>query len=302
MKRKISLLIVALSLLLAFAVSASAAAPHELTISEDLQQVELDGEVYVQAKTANLQGYYNLIEAAVNLTEAQAAVYEKVMLYHMPEVPSVLRVELYQTDGIVLQISYIREDLYEPYMKLLEQEEYTVRFRYPANNNAITEKSLLCGEAAVLYKDDLSKAREFEVYADGPQWLMIYKGWLLVLGEEYYYVDMEENSLSSDAWLSSLPRVDAYRVTDPDLCARFDAAMEQYYGDGLGILEDPEVSDRISGIFMMILFCFLPFAVLVAFTIFAIMTKKSAYRTLYIIVGSCALLVLLTVIAIVIVA
>ncbi len=301
MKRKIIVLFVLLSLLLTLSVSASAAAPHELTVFEDLQQVELDGEVYVRANTANLEGYYSLMETTVNLTEAQAAVYEKVMVYRMPEVPSVIRVDLYQTDGVVMQISYIREDLYGPYMELLEQEEYTVRFRFPANNDVITEKSLLCGEAMVLYKDDLSKAREFEVYAVGPQWLTIYKGWLMAIGEEYYYIDMEENGLTADSYMTSLPKVNAYKVTDPDLRARFDAAMDQYYG-GIGVLEDPEISDKFTGIFMIILFGFLPLAVLVIFAVFAMVTKKPIYRKLYIMICGWALLVLVAVVTVVIVA
>jgi hypothetical protein len=63
------------------------------------------------------------------------------------------------------------------------------------------------------------------------------------------------------------------------------------------MLENPEVTDRVSVVFLIILFGFLPFAVLVTFTVFAIVTKKRVYRIQYIIVGSCALLVLVTVLA-----
>lgn len=296
MKRKILVLFVLLSLLLTLAVSVCAASPHELTPSEDLQTVTLDGKTYVAVDTSVLNDDYSEGEVTVTLTEEQTAQYKKVKLFFWSGNPTLIRVDYHQNNGIVMQISYIREDLYELYMDLLEQETYTVRFQYPADNDAVTEKSLLCGEPETLYMDQLRKATDFGVYAVGEEQLTIHRGWLLVIDGEYYYVDIEENDLDSDAWLYSQPRVAAYKVTDPDLCARFDKAMEEHYGTGLGVLEDPEVTDRVSGIFMIIMFGFLPLAVLITFTVFAIVTKKPVYRVLYIIVCSCALLVLLAVV------
>lgn len=302
MKRKITILFVLLSLVLTLAVSASAAAPHTLTPSEDLQTVVLDDETYVRANTSYLSPYYVEATAQVQLTEEQQTRYEQVMLYFNEEHPAAIRVDYYEVDGMTVQVSYIREDLYEPYMELLEQETVTVSFRYPYDNDAITEKSLLCGEATVLYLDQLRKAMEFEVYAVGQESLTIRKGWLLVFDDEYYYVDRIENDLLKDDELHNLPRVDGWKVTDPDLCARFDKALDLYYGEGFGVLEDPEISDKVTGVFMILLFGFLPLLVLVLFAVFAFLTKKKTYRTLYILICAWALLVLAALITTVIVA
>ena len=166
---------------------------------------------------------------------------------------------------------------------------------YPYDNDAIVEKALLCGEQTTLYYDDLRGANNFVVYAEGQEHLRIHRGWLVAGKEAYYYVDRLENELSSDEQIYNLPKVTAWKVTDTDLCARFDEALDRYYDDGLGMLENPEVTDRVSVVFLIILFGFLPFAVLVTFTVFAIVTKKRVYRIQYIIVDSCALLVLVTV-------
>lgn len=301
MKRKILVLFVLLSLLVTLSVSAFAAAPHKLTIAEDLQRVTLDGETYVQANVSNLEGYFSDLEVTVELTESQQVEYERVELRRMNKVTSVIMVYIYKTDGIKLEISYIREDVYASYLSLSEQMELTVRFRYPANNDVITEKRQLCGEATTLYKDDLSKARTYEVYAVGEKFMTLFKGWLVSIGDDYYYVDMEENGYTVDTFLTGQPKVSAYKVTDQDLIARFEEAMDDYY-EGMGIFEDPEVSDNVSAVFLVIIFGILPFVVLAAFTVFAIVTKKRVYRTLYICVASCALLVLLsaTVIALIV--
>ena len=292
MKRKIIVLFVLLSLLLTLSVSAFAAAPHKLTIAEDLQQVTLDGDTYVRANVSDLDGSYYEMEVAVELTESQQAEYERVELYYMPEVPAVIQVYIYKTDGITLQVSYIRENVYPSLLALSEQTELTVRFRYPSNNDVITEKSNLCGEATTLYKDDLSKARTFEVYAVGEAFMTIFRGWLVSIGDDYYYVDKDENGFTADTYLTGQPRVSAYEVTDRVLIDQFQNAMDAYY-DGMGIFEDPEVSDNISVIFLIIIFGVMPFAVMAGFTVFAVITKNRTYRILYITVAGCALLVLI---------
>ena len=300
MKRKICLLFVVLSLLLTFAVSASARLAAELTIEEDLQRVTADGDLYIRADVSQLEGYYYRMDANVQLTEAQQELYKDVQLYVMEDVPSVIRLDIQHKDGMTMQITYIEESAYEEYLSLLEQEEYTVRFEFPSDNDVITEKSLLCDEETTLYKDQLNRASFFDVYAVGKNWMTIRKGWLVLVDEAYYYVDMEATGLDGDDNLYRKAKVDAWRVTDRDLRARFDKAMDAYYGD-LGIFEDPEVADRVSNVFMIIIFGFLPFVVLVTFTVFAIATKKRAYRIQYIVVLSCAALVLVTVLVLVLI-
>ena len=301
MKRKICLLFVVLSLLLTLAISASANVACTLVIDEDLQHVTVNGDVYVRADVSQLEGYYYRMDADVQLTEAQQELYKDVQLYVMEDVPSVIRLDIQHKDGMTMQITYIEESAYEEYLSLLEQEEYTVRFVFPSDNDIITEKSLLCDEETTLYKDQLNRAIFFDVYAVGENWMTIRKGWLVIVDEAYYYVDMEATGLDGDDYLYRKAKVDAWRVTDRDLRMRFDNAMDAYYGDGLGVLENPEVADRVSSVFMVIIFGFLPFAVLVAFTLFAIFTKKRAYRIQYIVVSSCAALVLVTVLVLVLI-
>ena len=298
MKRKIFVLFVLLSLLLTLSAGAFAASWNEVSISEDLTQVTVGEEVYVRADLSELDGDYVEMDAVTfSLTDAQKEEYKRVKLYLMEAYDFVIRLEIHRNDGVTLEMTYIQEEFYEDYMALLEQEEYTVRFVYPRNNDSITEKSLLCGEETTLYRDQLREMKTFfSVYAVSGEFMQLEKGWLLVIEGEYYFVDKAESGLEESHNIRQEPKIAAYKVTDPDLCARFDEAMALYYGDGLGVLENPEVTDRISAVFMIIMFGFLPFAVLVTFTVFAIVTKKRVYRTLYIIVGSCALLVLITVV------
>ena len=294
MKRKILVLFVLLSLLLSLAISASAV-ESTLVPSEDLQTVVLDGETYVTANTVLLEGDYFSENVTCTLTPEQEETYDEISLFCWERNSSVIKVAYRHKNGMVMEMPYIHEDLLVHYQALLEQEEYTVKFLYPYDNDAIVEKALLCGEQTTLYYDDLRGANNFVVYAEGQEHLRIHRGWLVAGKEAYYYVDRLENELSSDEQIYNLPKVTAWKVTDTDLCARFDEALDRYYDDGLGMLENPEVTDRVSVVFLIILFGFLPFAVLVTFTVFAIVTKKRVYRIQYIIVGSCALLVLVTV-------
>lgn len=297
MKRKILVLFVLLSLMLSLAAGAFAVSWGEVTISEDLEQVIIDGHVYVRADMSELDSDFFTKEAKITLTEAQAQEYKRVKLYIMDAYDFVIRVELQRNDGMIMEISYIRSELYESYMALLEQEEYTVRFEYPSNNDAITEKSQLCGEATTVYRDQLREMKTyFSVYAIGQESMQLEKGWLLLIEGDYYFVDKAESGLENGFRIRQEPKIAAYKVTNPDLCARFDKAMDIYYSEGLGILEDPEVTDRVSAVFMIIMFGFLPFGVLAAFTVFAIVTQKREYRILYITVSACALLVLAAVI------
>ena len=301
MKRKITVLFILLALVLSLTAGVNAAVVYDLTISEDLQQVTIGADTYVRANTTMLYGYYYEQTVTVTFTDAQKELYDGVKLYFQHDENHVIQVELLNKDGSSMKISYVRADLYESFQQLLEQEEYTVDFQWPANNSAIVDKSQLFGEATTLYLDDLRYSRDFEVYVTNDFEMIIKKGYLVVVDEEYYYVDFEESGLTSEDQVYNLPRVEAYKITDTDLQARFDEAMGEYYDDGLGVLEDEETVGNVAGIIAIVLFGLLPAATLIAFTVFAIVTKKRTYRVMYIVVAANALVVLAIMLAIILI-
>lgn len=302
MKRKIIVLFVLLSLLLTIAAGAFAASWEEVSISEDLEQVTIGGHIYVRANLSDLHGYYRYMDSVtISLTEAQKQEYEQVKLYVMADHDFVIQLSLRRSDGVFMEISYIRQDMYEAYMALPEQEEYTIKFLFPDENEVVTKKTLLCGEETTLYRDQLRKMKNyFNVWVVGQEDMRIEKGWLLCMEDEYYYVDKAHSGLDSEVYIRQEPKIAAYKITDPELCARLDDAMDRYY-EGLGIFEDSEATDKVAGVFLVILFCLLPVAALITFAILAIVSKKKTYRTLCIIVCGFALMVLLTILVIVLI-
>ncbi len=287
MKKRIVLLLLALAMLAILSVPALAVKdPVEIavseealtvTLSDDLQQAQADGETYVRFNDKRLSGYYKWGDYEVLLTEDQKQTIESAEV-QAHNYTKALSVTLFYKDGAKLSVSYIREDILEAYQGLLTTDDCVVHFHYPEENTVKLPLGVARGEEEILFRDDLYNGSRFDVSALGESGLEVDRGSLLIKGEEYYYADYDELGTTD---LYSQERFKVWHITDEALCAELDKAMEAYYGSDLGWLEDQEFSEQVSKVFLIILFMVIPGAALILFFVLAIRAKTPVYKKLF---------------------
>lgn len=295
MKRKLFVLLAVLAVLFSLfaavfaAETPSNAPPHQMTVSDDLAQVEIDGRIYVRANTTMLDGSYYVESTMTTITKQEQ--YSSIIAKYAGT--GLVRVEYTYTDGTMLRISYLREDLVGALEELLVQENYIVNFYYPYGNSVGASKNDLRGETIGIPSAKYYSCTTFDVYAKHPDTgLRINKGELIIMDDCFYYIDYAENGVSEKYDLTSNSQITAHRVTDQSLLSRLETSKDRYYDDTYGWLEDPDVGDSASDYSIVILFAIFPAAALVVFGIFFFKSKQKVYRRICLMVCSWAVLVL----------
>jgi ATP-dependent Clp protease ATP-binding subunit ClpC len=85
------------------------------------------------------------------------------------------------------------------------------------------------------------------------------------------------------------PRYEAHhkmKITDEALLQELNTAQDAYYNDDMGFLFNDALTQSISKIFLVVIFCVIPGIVLILFAILAIRAKQAIYRKLFILVST----------------
>ena len=117
--------------------------------------------------------------------------------------------------------------------------------------------------------------------------LTAYKGALITIDDDCYYVDFEEAHIES--WYDFNPydyaELPAYEISDTELIASIQEGEDAYYSDDFGFLLDDSFTEAVSAVFLIFVFAIIPFAIFVVFLILAIRSKtvyKKMFRLIYI--------------------
>lgn len=276
--------------------------PASVTISDDYQELYLDGNTYSRFDTSSLEGEHYIDNIPVELSDAQEELLREVSI-ETNATFTVIYADIHFKDGAVLSVGYLRNDYVKMYNEMIagQNSEYVIDFEYPDDNTVTVSKSILYGENIVLNSEDLGSCTFYPVVVESEDGILtVYKGSLLAVNERYYYVDFQEATVKSyyDFNPYAYNELPAYEITDTNALASIREAEGSYYSDGLGFLLDDNFTNKVSAIFLIIVFAVIPFAIFVVFLILAIRSKteyKKMFRTIYIF--SATLLVVFTIVA-----
>lgn len=283
MKKLISIIITAMLLFSCFGLTVFAES-SSATISDDYQKLTLDGNTYSRFNTSMMEVEYFSIDTSVSLNATQQEVLDEVLL-QVNDDATFVYAEIYFKDGAVLSVEFIRDDYLEMYDEIStsQSSEYIIDFQYPDGNTVTAEKSALYGNSVVLTSDELEWCDYFPISvksSDGR--LSAYKGSLITIDENYYYIDYEE--IDVESWHEFDPygydELPAYEVTDADLVASIQKAEDAYYSDDFGFLLDDSFTEVVSAVFLIFVFAIIPFAIFVVFLILAI-RSKTVYKKMF---------------------
>jgi len=203
--------------------------------------------------------------------------------FSFDEDENVWKVEHIYTDGSTLTAYYIEEDCYKAFTSLKESvTDYEIDFFFPANNKVITDKATLLGEKTTFRSAYKNLENWYSVNKTDEEHELIYtKGVLFYANDSFYYVDYDENprfELYGESYENADTTV--WKITDQALLARLEKAQEEYYGNGLGFLEDDELATGFSKTALSIVFGVVPL-LLFLFALIKVIRKTGVVRKLY---------------------
>lgn len=191
-------------------------------------------------------------------------------------------------DDAQMTVMYLKDAYLDEYNKVVtgQTETLTIEFVYPSYNNVEAQRQQLVGEMTTFTNSRLVDLEDdYDVVArnsDGSMSVVV--GKLLVIADEYYYLNYKEAGFGEDDWYSGsigeIANKPLNKITDTQLIAAIDGAMEEYYNDDYGVLYDDDVTESISIGFFVFVFAVVPLAILVFFLIKAI-RGKGIYKKLY---------------------
>ena len=287
MKRIIALILAVfcLSSMCVFAETAEKTA----SVDENFSTLTLDDERY-EAFDFSVSGKadFSELNCTFNLTDTQKETVEKIDA-QINEQGNVISAVYTFKNGSVLSTYYLHEDFFEEY-DTVNSDGWNlceIDFIYPENNILNFTKDKLLGESYNLSMAEDEIANWFDVDAvSGDKSFRVTKGILIDTDEEYYYLDFKSAGITySDFDVENYDHLPVYRITDPEVKEQIDKAIDEYYDDGFGFLNDDKTTKKVSDIVLVIIFLILPFAVFVLFFILALRSKtkyKKLFRTIYI--------------------
>lgn len=252
-------------------------------LSDDLMSVNIQDKTYVRFNASALtsDGDYFWDSGTDNdslvipESQKQSIEYADFSVYNTDVA---LRVYLDYTDGVHMEICYIRQDLYEQYQQMLTSDAVTVEFHWPEDNSVDLKLDYQTMEKTILFTEDLyDTGGYFQVIAQSSE-LRVSRGLLLTKGDDYYYFDYEENGTD---YVNHSSEAIVWQITDPATCTALDEAMDAYYESDLGFFENDDFSLALSKVFLIIVFVVFPAIVLVLFLILAIRAKTPVYKKLF---------------------
>ncbi len=281
MKKKISSLIIAVLLIIpCICISVSAATP-EIEILNNAQKLEYQGNSFVRFDASlvdfDVEDYIN--DVNYNIGGIKSADYE------LSRNNAIIRASFTYDDGSILTATFINENFYySEYQRLTQNpDEYTVEFYYPNYNTVTADADAFYGEVTNLYGDDLWDSSRMDVTANmTDNTFYINKGCLFITDDAYYYFDYARAGFTDpygfdpdavEGW------IEAYKITDPELCTQLDEAYSKYNDDFIGLL-DGDFSESIGIVFLCIAFAVIPLAALIVFLILALRAKTPRYKKL----------------------
>ena len=301
MKKLLSIVITTILLFSCWGLMAFAN-PSSATLSDDYQKLYIGENTYSRFRPSMVEINYFDSNIPVELNASQQETIDKVSL-QANEGNIFIYVQIYFKDGAILSVEFLRDDYADKYNEISagETDTYTIDFEYPEGNLVTADKSALFGERVTLTREKLEWCSYYPIFIQSSdKALTSYKGSLIVIEEDYYYVDYDDIEIEDRYYFDpyEYETLPAHQILDDKLIADIQEAEEAFYSDDFGFLLDDDLSKSISAVFLVIVFAIIPFAIFVVFLILAIRSKtvyKKMFRFIYIL--SAAELVVFAIVA-----
>lgn len=272
------------------------------TFSDRYEKFYAEGEQYTRIKASVIETdlnynwiveeeyvseYYLGVGIYIELTNQQKQEIKTVKLKTNKD-RTLIEATFTYFDDAQMTVMYLKDAYLDEYNKVVtgQTETLTIEFVYPSYNNVEAQRQQLVGEMTTFTNSRLVDLEDdYDVVAknsDGSMSVVV--GKLLVIADEYYYLNYKEAGFGEDDWYSGsigeIANKPLHKITDTQLIAAIDGAMEEYYNDDYGVLYDDDVTESISIGFFVFVFAVVPLAILVFFLIKAI-RGKGIYKKLY---------------------
>ena len=272
------------------------------TFSDRYEKFYAEGEQYTRIKASVIETdlnynwiveeeyvseYYLGVGIYIQLTNQQKQEIKTVKLKTNKD-RTLIEATFTYFDDAQMTVMYLKDAYLDEYNKVVtgQTETLTIEFVYPSYNNVEAQRQQLVGEMTTFTNSRLVDLEDdYDVVAknsDGSMSVVV--GKLLVIADEYYYLNYKEAGFGEDDWYSGsigeIANKPLHKITDTQLIAAIDGAMEEYYNDDYGVLYDDDVTESITIGFFVFVFAVVPLAILVFFLIKAI-RGKGIYKKLY---------------------
>lgn len=289
MKRTLTVILTAVLLLSFLPVLGVYADEKENGLSEDLKTLYINGESYTRADTTLVYADYEQIEGMqLALPENLKGEVSHYTVY-ADEAELSYSVNITYKDGAYLHASYILSDCIDELSSIAKGNggSYYIDFESPYGNTVNTERALLLGEKTELDANKLfDYGEQYTVAVTINSERFTYKkGVLYSYNKEFYFIDFAEIELKAgDSFnVYDYETLTAWRITDKELIEKLKKAENKNYGSFFGI-SDENLVTTVAAVFFIIVFCVVPFAILIAAIILAIRSKYK-YRKMFTAIG-----------------
>ena len=275
------------------------------TFSDRYEKFYAEGEQYTRIKASVIETdlnynwiveeeyvseYYLGVGIYIELTNQQKQEIKTVKLKTNKD-RTLIEATFTYFDDAQMTVMYLKDAYLDEYNKVVtgQTETLTIDFMYPYSNTVEAQRQQLVGEMTTFTNSRLVDLEDdYDVVAknsDGSMSVVV--GKLLVIDDEYYYLNYKEAGFGEDDWYSGsigkIANKPLHKITDANLLVAIDGAMQEYYNDDYGVLYDDNVTESISTVFFVFVFAVIPLAILVFFLIKAI-KGKGIYKKLYLVV------------------
>lgn len=269
-------------IVLTFCTICAFAETEDVLFSDDYGKMYIGNESFSLCDTSRIEGSDQEYEIEVSLSSEQSAIIDEINVW-AEQNNNTAFAYVYYKNGASLSLPYINDSIVEKYDSLFETAtEYTVDFEWPDDNIVTAEKSLLFGEKRIMDFD----ASEYPTYnvstSDADSGLTVYTGLVIDIYGAFYYADYNENEVVDiyNFDYEFTPDAVLHRITDKTLVENMQQAQNEYYGNDMDFLTDDDFFETFSKVFLIILFCVIPAALLVISVVAAIRCR-GIYRKLY---------------------
>lgn len=290
--KKILSILCAVTFLFALLGMTTFAKDSTITISEDYKTLSVGAQTYSRFDISMLEVDWEHGESNIVLSETQQKDIEDIGMQSSSH-RIVISATIDFKDGSSLRVTFLRDDYFEVYETLVNSRtaKHEIDFIWPEYNIVTAEGKDLFGEVVTLEKDVIEECDTFEVtVSDKNGGLSIVKGALLMHEDDYYYLDYTESNIEDGNryLIADYDNVIIHRVADEKLLQKLDAAKEEYWESEFGFFDNDNFTESISAIFLIIVFAFIPLAILILFVILATRSKgiyKKMCRATYLLCG-----------------
>lgn len=272
------------------------------TFSDRYEKFYAEGEQYTRIKASVIETnlnynwiveeeyvseYYLGVGIYIELTNQQKQEIKTVKLKTNKD-RTLIEATFTYFDDAQMTVMYLKDAYFDEYNKVVtgQTETLTIDFMYPYSNTVEAQRQQLVGEMTTFTNSRLVDLEDdYDVIAknsDGSMSVVV--GKLLIIDDEYYYLNFKEAGFDEDDWYSGsigkIANKPIHKITDTQLLEKIDNAMVEYYEDDYGVLYDDNATESISIVFFIFVFAFIPLAILVFFLIKAL-KGEGIYKKLY---------------------